>query len=45
MLFLTSSTSNVLETKIKIKPQNELTSIISNLSVTDMDVSIQHQHI
>ena len=40
MLFLTSSATNVLETKIKIKPQNEWTDPSSaNLNVTSMDVT------
>jgi len=40
MLFLTSSTAGNLETKIKIKPQNEWTSPSSaNISVTGMDVT------
>ena len=40
MLFLTSSTSNVLETKIKIKPQNGSSDInVTNISVTGMDVT------
>ncbi len=40
MLFLTSSATNVLETKIKIKPQNEWTDPSSaNLNVTGMDVT------